>query len=56
MAKQAGFTFRTDAEKLKIFSALCTLHDTTPTAFFRECIDRYIEEHVDEINLSKLMK
>ena len=54
MQKQAGFTFRTDAEKLKLFSALCTLNDTTPTNVLREAVDRYIEDHKEMINLEAL--
>ena len=54
--KQAGFTFRTDAEKLKIFSALCTLNDTSPTNVLRDMVDAYVEKYKNMINQEAIRK
>lgn len=54
MQKQTGFSLRVESEKFKIFSALCTLNDTTPTNVLRDAVDSYIEKHKDKINVEAL--
>lgn len=56
MEKQAGFTFRTDADKLRIFNALCTLNDTLPTRVLRDMVDEYIEKNKGLLNMDALRK
>jgi hypothetical protein len=40
-----AFSYRTNAESWRIFTALATLKGETPTDIFRECERSYIEEN-----------
>jgi hypothetical protein len=39
------FSYRADAEKWRVFSALATLRGETPTDIFRICVDEYLEKY-----------
>jgi hypothetical protein len=43
------FSYRTDAEIWRVFSAIATLRGETPTEIFKVCVDRYIDEHKGQL-------
>ena len=45
MSNKVGFSYRTDAESWRIFTALATLKGETPTDIFRARERSYIEEN-----------
>jgi len=52
--KMTSMILRVEERKARIFSSLISLNGTTANAYFRECIDDYIEKYQKMLNMKEI--